>query len=692
MPQQTYTVNGSHTVPANAKNVTIEVWGERGDNANGVNKGNGGKGRRGTFVFGTDYVERDITFHLADNGGSGGSGGNFNITTTVSKTCQGTQQATSNISVKFKISQRSANIKVNGQGSANLKIQGNADDSPNTAGVCFNSASISAIGANWNFNGGSMSRSQRGTVEPGEYGFNFTGLRKNLKGNNNQIKLRDGDGNDTNGEFNIQNVTQKNYTQTYNYDCSYNVTTGYEGYRGGDGGRGVAVKQSGMIIISAGGGGGGGAGNSYSQSGTNGGTAGGWSATTSGITRSGGGTGTTSNRGGGGGGGGGSSNGGGGSARAGGGGGGSQYRSDQITLSSQGTRDGSAAAKISYELVNPQINSFTTSATTLINTGSQVATLAWDTSFAFEGVTLNLVAVSEDNTGYNVSPTQTTQYTLTANGPGNTSVSSSLTITVYQPPSINFSADPTSIINNGSSVSVLSWTVGGDVDTVTIDQGIGAVLISSQTTVQPTSTTTYTMSASGLGGSATDSLTVTVYQLPQLSVTWPGEFDYKYGIDNDVTLTNRYINNSLVLNATYNYQDGTQQTEAFTLTTNASAESGAEFTQTVKPHINWNNQGPISIAFSLQGQGDGGSVTATEFFTTLIDRIPDYINIPKTEEAAPAEEPIFSPDEESVVSEPLLVNDIDIPVEIKANRPILVRFDDDDPQSESNWYQVRQID
>lgn len=690
MPTFTYTTNNDLTVPANAKDVTIKVWAEKGSDAPGGNSGNGGRGRRGTFTFDTDYVERQLSFHMADNGGSGGSGGNFNITTTVSKTCQGTQQATSNISVKFNIQSRSANIKVNGQGSANIKIQGNADDSPNTAGVCFNSANISAIGANWNFNGGSMSRAQRGVFEPGEYGFSFSGLRKDLKGNNNQIKLRDGDGNDTNGEFNIQNVTQKNYTQTYNYDCSYQVTTEYSGRPGGDGGRGVAVKQSGMMIISAGGGGGGGGGSTYNQPGTNGTNAGGWSALTSGLSRNTGASGASSNRGGGGGGGGGNPRGSGGSKRAGGNGAGSSYRSDQITLISQGTRNGSAAVEVSYELVNPVINSFTTNKTTLINTGSQVATLQWDTSFAFEGVTLNFTAVSEDSTGYNVSPTTTTDYTLRANGPGGITVQQSLTITVYQPPSISFSASPSTIINNGSSTSTLEWIVGGDVDTVTIDQGIGAVLNSSQTTVRPTSTTTYTLSASGLGGSATDSLTITVYQLPQLSVTWPNEFSYEYGVDNDVVVTNRYINNSLVLYATYNYQDGTQQNESFTLTKNASAESGAEITQTIKPHINWNNQGPISIAFSLQGQGSGGTKTLTSFFITLIDRTPVYINIPKTEEAAPSEEPIFSPDEESVVSEPLLVDDIDIPVEIKANRPILVRFDDDDPQSETNWYQVRQ--
>ena len=39
----------------------------------------------------------------------------------------------------------------------------------------------------------------------------------------------------------------------------------------------------------------------------------------------------------------------------------------------------------------------------------------------------------------------------------------------------------------------------------------------------------------------------------------------------------------------------------------------------------------------------------------------------------------------------LFALDIDISVEIKANEPIQVRFDDDDPDLNTSWYDVRQI-
>ena len=58
-----------------------------------------------------------------------------------------------------------------------------------------------------------------------------------------------------------------------------------------------------------------------------------------------------------------------------------------------------------------------------------------------------------------------------------------------------------------------------------------------------------------------------------------------------------------------------------------------------------------------------------------IDRMPDAIDIPETDDTFKNEEPVVTPDVE-VTSQRLLVDDIDIPVEVKADYPIQLEIDD----------------
>lgn len=97
------------------------------------------------------------------------------------------------------------------------------------------------------------------------------------------------------------------------------------------------------------------------------------------------------------------------------------------------------------------------------------------------------------------------------------SVTGELTLTVAaatQPPPTpptapvirSFSASPSSISAGGSSV--LSWTVSGSGVSVRLNGAIAA----SPTTVSPSATTSYTLSASNKGGTVTQTVTVTVTQ------------------------------------------------------------------------------------------------------------------------------------------------------------------------------------
>ncbi|MEK7113204.1 MAG: peptidoglycan-binding protein, partial [Patescibacteria group bacterium] len=109
-----------------------------------------------------------------------------------------------------------------------------------------------------------------------------------------------------------------------------------------------------------------------------------------------------------------------------------------------------------------------------------------------------------------VSPTITTTYIATA--VGNESVSKSTTITVtpnISSPTVSFTTDKTRI-NSGETAN-LSWTTT-NANTVTIDGGIGKV--SDPTTglrkVSPIKTTTYTLTATGEGGTTNKYVTITV--------------------------------------------------------------------------------------------------------------------------------------------------------------------------------------
>ena len=75
-----------------------------------------------------------------------------------------------------------------------------------------------------------------------------------------------------------------------------------------------------------------------------------------------------------------------------------------------------------------------------------------------------------------------------------------------------FSAEPTSI--QRGQTSTLRWEVGGSVTSVSINQGVGTVQSTGSSRVNPSDSTTYTLTATGPGGSITGSATVNVSAPP----------------------------------------------------------------------------------------------------------------------------------------------------------------------------------
>ena len=76
----------------------------------------------------------------------------------------------------------------------------------------------------------------------------------------------------------------------------------------------------------------------------------------------------------------------------------------------------------------------------------------------------------------------------------------------------SFSAEP-GTVQRGQS-STLRWQVSGDVTSMSINQGIGAVQNTGNTRVSPSNSTTYILTATGAGGTTTANATVTVTSPP----------------------------------------------------------------------------------------------------------------------------------------------------------------------------------
>ncbi|MDX2511242.1 MAG: sugar-binding protein, partial [Desulfobacterales bacterium] len=150
-------------------------------------------------------------------------------------------------------------------------------------------------------------------------------------------------------------------------------------------------------------------------------------------------------------------------------------------------------------------------------------TLIWSSEYTYSCVIEPSSADVELDGSLIVSPSVTTTYTITATGTGGTT-SSDVTVTVWQVPTISFSAEPGSILQGESTL--LSWATAL-ADTVSIDQGIGIVANDGSMTVSPSETTIYTLTATGPGGSVSEQAAVEIQPTPPVGlVVSDTEIDY----------------------------------------------------------------------------------------------------------------------------------------------------------------------
>jgi hypothetical protein len=314
------------------------------------------------------------------------------------------------------------------------------------------------------------------------------------------------------------------------------------------------------------------------------------------------------------------------------------------------------------------------------------STLSWSASGVVSSVTVTDVSSPSNSGSRSVSPPDDKTYFITASGSGGSSTAST-TLVVYIPPVITLSLNKTSII--AGQCTTLSWSTTGDASSIQWNsQNVNNFNLTSNTTVCPTDTTTYTATVSGLGGTDNDTITLTVNQIPTLSLTTPESLDY--GNTGSFSYESQYVDISLNLKIYYRYASETVLVTDLDLPTASSTQlsaldSATKRSGTIDLNMEYNDFGPRYVDVVLTANASGGNATVSKEIVINIDERPENIIVPEKDDAIKAENPVFAPETE-ILSELLLISDIDIPVEIKSNSPIQV-----DINGQNNWQNLRQI-
>ena len=288
-----------------------------------------------------------------------------------------------------------------------------------------------------------------------------------------------------------------------------------------------------------------------------------------------------------------------------------------------------------------------------------------------------------------VNPTDDTTYTLSAQGPAGTT-SRSITISVLVPPTINLFSSVGDTLLVGQCTTI-SWSVFGDASAIYWTTGdISNTNLDSSESVCPVDTFTYCAVATGPGGVSPETcITIYVKQPPSADITVPAQVDY--GQNFSIEYDTKFADSSITIVPTYQYLDGSVVTGS---SINPAAASSAELSDpdsetvragTVPITVPWNDFGPFRIDFVITANGTGGTDTDFENTSVLIDQTPVNFTIEETDDLLKDAEPVYTPETE-VLSEMYQIDDIDIPVEVKADWPIKVDINKND-----DWKDVRQI-
>ena len=194
-----------------------------------------------------------------------------------------------------------------------------------------------------------------------------------------------------------------------------------------------------------------------------------------------------------------------------------------------------------------------------------------------------------------------------------------------------------------------------------------------------------------MGGTDSDSIILTVYYPPTITIDAPETLDY--GDQHVINYSTRYSNVSVILYKTNIYRDGTVFTEApIILPKPSSAQFNigvTEVNSSFGSDIVYTDFGPQRVQYTIEVNGNGGTATATHEIYINIDATPDNIIFDETDGKFKSEDPVYTPDivpDEVLESDLYLIEGVDVAVEVQSNQPIQV-----DVNKEGVWRNVRPI-
>ncbi|MEW6521349.1 MAG: carboxypeptidase regulatory-like domain-containing protein [Thermodesulfobacteriota bacterium] len=142
----------------------------------------------------------------------------------------------------------------------------------------------------------------------------------------------------------------------------------------------------------------------------------------------------------------------------------------------------------------------------------QTSTLSWSSTDADTASIEPGIGEVPVNGSLDVSPTVTTEYTITVTSGKKTKTASAI-VTIIPPPIVSFTASP--YLTRPAERVILSWSVENATSCVL--EGVGAVLSTYTYLVYPEVTTTYTLTATGPGGTTVVQKEITVIDSPPVS-------------------------------------------------------------------------------------------------------------------------------------------------------------------------------
>ncbi|PWU24768.1 MAG: hypothetical protein C5B48_04685 [Candidatus Rokuibacteriota bacterium] len=274
------------------------------------------------------------------------------------------------------------------------------------------------------------------------------------------------------------------------------------------------------------------------------------------------------------------------------------HTAEAIALANSATAKANALCPPKVEAPPPARPTTTISANPASIQAGACTTLTWtSTNASSASIDPGLGSVSVSGS-QQVCPTSTTQYAITATGAGGRATAST-SVTVMAPePTVTISANPASI--QAGACTTLTWT-STNASSASIDPGVGSVAVSGSQQVCPTSTTQYGIAATGAGGRATASTSVTVTAAPPTATISANPASIQAGACTTLTWTSTNASSATI-------DPGL----------GSVAVSGS---QQVCP--------PSSTQYAIAATGAGGRATASTTVTVapkVIDRLTIHVN------------------------------------------------------------------